>query len=349
MRTIALLLAASLLAGPAFAAPEAESRPVTRWEQAPDTAPRPEVEDPEGGWRTEIGLYADVHGDWADQAVLLRLANHAAVSIPQLAERLGVRPSGPIDVYVLSSEADFQRLQPGRTPDWADGTAWPNHGLIFLKTPSIRPGNADPLEQVLDHELVHILLGQAFDGRPVPRWFQEGMAQFYSGEATFEKAIALARNDFGLEPLPLANITGGFPPDPARAQLAYAQSADFIAWLHARGGDASLRTLVRELAAGTPVNDALRSASGLGVAEADAAWRSTQPATLDWYRWVTNPAGWWGAVAAFLAIGAYRRRRRGQRKLEQWDAEERARAEAILRAAEEAERRDPPVSLVWAR
>ena len=29
--------------------------------------------------------------------------------------------------------------------------------------------------------------------------------------------------------------------------------------------------------------------------------------------------------------------------------EERARAEAILRAAEEAERRDPPVSLVWAR
>ena len=253
MRTSALLLAASLLAGPAFAGPEAESRPVTRWEQAPDTAPRPEVEDPEGGWRTEIGLYADVHGDWSDQAVLLRLANHAAVSIPQLAERLGVRPSGPIDVYVLSSEADFQRLQPGRTPDWADGTAWPNHGLIFLKTPSIRPGNADPLEQVLDHELVHILLGQAFDGRPVPRWFQEGMAQFYSGEATFEKAIALARNDFGLEPLPLANITGGFPPDPARAQLAYAQSADFIAWLHARGGDASLRTLVRELAAGTPL------------------------------------------------------------------------------------------------
>lgn len=348
MPLFALALAASLFAGPAVAAPASASTPAERWEPAPDSAVRPTVEARAGGWRTETGLYADVHGEWSEQSTLTRLANHAASALPRLAARLGVRPAGPIDVYVLSTEADFHRLQPGRTPDWADGTAWPAHGLIFLKSPSIRPGTAAPLEQVLEHELVHVLLGQAFGARPVPRWLQEGMAQFYSGEATWERAIALARNDFGIEPMPLASITGGFPPDPVRAELAYAQSADFVTWLHGRGGDAALQTLVHRLAAGAPVSEALHTATGLGLAEADAAWRKSQPATSDWYRWLTNPAVWWGSAAALLAVGAYRRRRRGQLKLERWDAEERARAEAILRAQEEAARREPPAMMLWA-
>ncbi len=329
----ALAFAASLLGGPAEAAPPAEAA-AERWDVAPAAAARPTVEEPAGGWRTEVGLYADVHGAWEDQAVVVRLANHAASAVPTLAARLGLRPSGLIDVYVLPTEAAFHSVQPGRTPDWADGTAWPRHGLIFLKTPDIRSGTAAPLEQVLEHELVHVLLGQAFGPRPVPRWLQEGMAQFYSGEATWERAIALARNDFGLEPMPLGSITSGFPPDPVRAQLAYAQSADFVTWLHARGGDDALRTLVVELAAGAETSEAVYAAAGLTLDEADEAWRSTQPATSDWYRWVTNPAPWWGAIAGFLALGAWRRRRHGQRKLERWDAEERARVEALLRAQE---------------
>jgi hypothetical protein len=341
----ALALVASLLEAPAYAAAPAEL-PAARWDVAPEQAPRPQVAEPDGGWRTEVGLYADVHGPWADARTVVRLANHAASAVPALAERLGVRPTGPIDVYVLGSEAEFHAVQPGRSPDWADGTAWPAHGLIFLKTPAIRPGTATPLETVLDHELVHVLLGQAFGARPVPRWLQEGMAQFYAGEATWERAIALARNEFGIEPMPLASITAGFPADAVRAQLAYAQSADFVSWLHARGGDGALRTLVAEMAAGAPVGDAVYAASGLSLEEADAAWRSTQPATLDWYRWVTNPGLWWGAAAALLAVGAWRRHRRGQQKLARWDAEEQARAEALLRSA--ASEREPPAALVRA-
>jgi hypothetical protein len=344
----ALALAASLFGAPAQAEPGAREVPSARWEAAPEQASRPTVQEPTGGWRTEIGLYADVHGPWAEPGVVLRLANHAATALPRLAARLGVRPTGPIDVYLLPSEEAFHAVQPGRTPDWADGTAWPAHGLIFLKSPTIRPGTAAPLEQVLEHELVHVLLGQEFGTRPVPRWLQEGMAQFYAGEATWERAIALARNDFGLEPMPLASITGGFPADPVRAQLAYAQSADFVSWLHARGGEDSLRALVRQLAAGASTSDAVQLAAGLTLEQADAAWRETQPATVGWYRWVTNPALWWGAAAGFLAMAVWRRRTRAQLKLERWDAEERARAEAILRAQEANPRGDPPAMLMWA-
>lgn len=314
-----------------FAVPEAAAAP--RSAPTIDVAPiveRPAVAAPAEGWTSEVGLHADVHGTWADRAVVRHLANHAATAVPRLAERLGVLPGPTMNVYLVPSEAEFQRLQPGAPPDWADGTAWPRWSLIFLKSPDIRPGTASPLTTVLDHELVHVLLGQAFGPRPVPRWLQEGMAQYYAGEA-WERRILLAQNELGLAPLPLGTLTTGFPDHPVLAQLAYAQSADFVAWIAGRVGDDGLRTLVRELAAGKDADAALRATIGLSVNEADDAWRATQPTTEAWYRWLTNGNLWWGAGAAALAVAAWRRRTNAKKKLARWDAEEAARAEALLR------------------
>jgi hypothetical protein len=65
----------------------------------------------------------------------------------------------------------------GPSPEWADATAWPELGAIFLRSPDIRVGGDEPLEQVLDHELVHVLLGRAFGDEQPPIWLQEGVAQ----------------------------------------------------------------------------------------------------------------------------------------------------------------------------
>ncbi len=330
IRAIAVVLVC-LFAVPSLATAAPNAGP--RWEAAPDVE-RPTIAEPPGGWTTEVGLHADVHGTWSDRATLVRLANHAATSIPVLSKRLGVLPGPTTEVYVVPSEEAFHTLQPGATPDWADGTAWPRWSLIFLKTPSIRDGTATSLTTVLDHELVHVLLGQAFGRRPVPRWLQEGMAQFYAGEATWERRIALASNEHGLEPLPLATITTGFPRDAAWAHLAYAQSADFIAWAAGRAGEDGLRTLVQELVAGRSTDDALRAAVGLSVDEADALWRGRLPISQDWYRWVTNGSLWWGTAAGFLALAAWQRKRRAAVKLARWEAEEVARVEALLRRQE---------------
>lgn len=327
----ALALVAVFAFGSSVAA-HAESTPT--WRPAPETSERPSVPAPAEGWFTATGLYADVHGEWADRGTVTRLANHAATAVPALAKRMGLRPGATMDVYITPSEAAFHELQPGRTPDWADGTAWPNWSLIFLKSPSIRSGTASSLETVLDHELVHILLGQTFGGRPVPRWLQEGMAQFYSGEASWERSIALAKNDFGLAPLPLGTITTGFPPDAIQAQLAYAQSADFIAWIAGRNGEGALRTLVSELAAGAKVNDAVRASTGLSLEEANDAWLGTVPTASAWYRWATNSQLHWAIGAGFLGLAAWRRTQAGKVKMARWEAEEAARAAELFRQAE---------------
>jgi hypothetical protein len=320
------LLALLLSIGSAAAGPTLQS--------APTESPRPEVAAPLGGWWTEDGLYARVHAAPEDAATARRLAAHAARAVPRLAARLGVAAGGRLDIYVAPSAEEFARMQPGLPPDWADGTAWPRHGLVFLRAPSARPGTADPLEQVLDHEIVHVLVGRLFaaggaDSAP-PRWLQEGLAQWLSGEVGPDTARALGSG--GL--LPLAELTSSFPADPLRARLAYASSADFVVFLASSWGEDAVRRLVHRMAEGADADAALVTATGASLAEVEAAWRADWADPLFWARVAQGSTDvLWGLAAVGLVAGAYRARARNRAVLARWEEEEaayeRRRAEAL--------------------
>lgn len=312
----ALLLTFFLLLQAAFAGPS--------WQAAPDAGERPVVPAPPGGWWTEHGLYVNVHGGQDDHTVVRRLADHAATSLPRLSRLIGVEPGSDIDVYVAAEADQFDSMQPGIPPEWADGTAWPNWGLIFLRAPSIRPGTAEPLEQVLDHELVHILVGRAFAPRTPPRWLQEGLAQFWTGELDPSVATRLSSVVFGRERLfSLNQLSGSFYGDPVRAAEGYAASADFMGFLTARYGEDAVRTLVAEMAGGKAFPDALRVVTGKDMEAVEAEWsgRWTDPAAI--FGAVLSTDVLWGFAGVLAVIGAFRVRRRARKKLDRWEREER--------------------------
>lgn len=309
-----------LLAGPAHAA-SGTGGPA--WDNAPDAMMTvPTVEAPDGGWWTESGVYANVHGGAQDRVVVRRLAQHAATAVPRIAERMGVPAGARIDVYVATDAASFVRIQPAPTPDWADGTAWPRSGLIFLKSPSFRLGTAEPLETVLDHELVHVLLGSAFGARPVPRWLQEGLAQFYSGEIGPQLADQLSDGMFGVGIMGFRQIASGFPAEAMRARMAYAESADLVSWIATTHGEDALRTLIAALARGESLDNATRLATGLGVDGLDSAWRGRMQHSGLWFRGLMNSNVWWGLGAVALGVGWWRRRKRDRERRARWDREE---------------------------
>ncbi len=157
------LLGALLGAGPAAAA-EWTLPPETDHAEALLAPPPPVPED----WITVHGVYARVHAPASHARVAQRLANHAARSVPAIAEQLALPAGRTMTVYLADSDATFRALQPGAVPSWADATAWPHRSLIFLRDGQTRGGTAKPLEQVFDHEITHVLLGQAFGPRPVP-------------------------------------------------------------------------------------------------------------------------------------------------------------------------------------
>lgn len=327
----ALILSLLLLlggVGPAAAAPE--------WRSAPEAFPeRPTIEAPVGGWWTVDGAFARVHAPYAERVTAERLADHAARAVPRLSAALGVPAGGLVDIYLADDEA-FARIQPYAPPDWADGTAWPLQGLIFLHLPSSRPGTAAPLEQVLDHELVHVLVGRAFSPHRPPRWLQEGVAQVYAGEVGPGTTELLGRAEVFGGLMSLDALAGGWPADPVRAQLAYAQSADVVAHLRAEYGEDAVRRLIAGLSGGAGFEAALARATGADLATVEAGWLERWDDPWAFLRLFGDGTLLLGLGGAVVVVGAWRRQRRARAKLARWEREE---EERLLREQEAHARR----------
>lgn len=313
---LAYLLSLYLFVGAAFAGPT--------WRAAPaPIVERPSVSAPAGGWWSEDGQYARVHGGGSDVVTTRRLADHAAEAIPRIAHHLGVPAGGTIDIYLAPTQADFQRIQPNAPPDWADGTAWPRWGMIFLRAPSARPGTAERLEQVLDHELVHVLVGRAFAPRTPPRWLQEGLAQFYSGELGPKVSQDLTSVVFGRDELfSLTQLSSGFHGGAVQAHQAYAAAADFVGYLGSTYGEDSVRALIAEMSTGAQFSDALATSTGSDLATVEAGWRGRWMDPSLMVQAVATSELLWAAGGLLLVIGAWRARRRTRKKLERWTQEE---------------------------
>lgn len=298
--------------------------------------------DPPRDWITMHGSFVRVHGPPEHHALLLRIARHASDALPRLADALGVPIGTTIHLYVADSDATFRELQPGLPPTWADATAWPRRGIIFLRTPEVRGGMARPIEQVLEHELVHILLGRAFAPHATPNWLQEGVAQVMAGEYSPDTTRELARGLLMGELISLQRLSRGFPTHPVEARLAYAQSADFVSWLRAKHGEESLRVLVREMSAGKGIEAAVHAATGRMLDDVDRAWREGL---------VSSPLALTpvlegldvlllGAGGILLVGAGVMRRRRFRRRLEEMERQERLVDELLAQTRAEA-RRDP--------
>lgn len=263
-----------------------------------------------------------VHSAHRDRPTALRLSRHIATSLPRLAEQLDLPVGNRIHVVLAPTQDLFHSLQPGRVPQWADGTAWSSRGWIFLRAPRLRQNPTDSLETVLEHELVHILLGRAFSGRPVPRWLQEGVAQLMAGEYTAETTATLANGVLGDNLLSLYELSRGFPKDALRAHLAYAQSADFVAYIQNQYGQKSVQILIREMASGEAFAPSIRIATGRLVDELDTEWRTRLKESPFQFAPLMSEGVWWGLGAMLVPLAWFMVRRRNRRKVERWKREE---------------------------
>lgn len=273
-------------------------------------------------WVSEFGRYVVVHAAPDDARVARRLADHADEAVPRIGEALGIPAGQRIRVIVAPDDATFSSMQPGTPPTWADGTAWPLQGLVFLHAPDARPGTATPLETVFDHELVHIMLGRAFAPRRVPHWLQEGSAQVLANEVRPDQTARLGALGGADALLRLDDITGSWPADPVRAQLAYAQSAHLVAFLRNSYGQDAFRDLVRRLARGQDVDAALKGATGYTGHQIDTQWRTRLASSPLWMQSVFTDTTLLGLGGFMLVAGFFAHRKRRREQLDRWAREE---------------------------
>jgi hypothetical protein len=243
-----------------------------------------------------------------------------------------------IRLGVGRKEFEALALPGGAPPGWAVALAYPVHQIVLLDALSL---NAPDGPVTLRHELAHVALGQL---APVwPRWFQEGLAQNLTGERySVTHYSALFRAVTQERVFHFEDLAEEWPDLPADVEIAYAQSAAFVAHLTEHYGPQTMGRLVDGVRAGEPFEMAFGKAFRTSLLVEENAWREELANRYGWLPLTTSTALVW-LVGSGLCVAAYLRRRHQKgKKLEALAAEDAAEDAALRVLAAEAEQRGTP-------
>lgn len=208
-----------------------------------------------------------------------------------------------------------------RTPPWVSGWANGNAGLVVMFPSRARRYPDGGLEELLRHELSHVLAARAARGRPIPRWFDEGLALFGSRGWQLEDRSRLAFAMVRGEQTSLAQLDRLFTGGEGEMARAYAISGAFVRELILSKGRAIPGDILRRVGEGQPFAEAFASATGESLDVAEASFWRTQTIWSRWAPFITSTLALWLFIT-LLAMWAIRRRRAANRsRVAEWGEE----------------------------
>ena len=237
------------------------------------------------------------------------------------------RPRRPVVIAVAPDRARFRKWIGPSAPEWGAAVAFPNSSRIVMQGRTAGSDAGDPI-LVLRHELAHLALHEAIGEFP-PRWFDEGYASYAANEVARDAVLGanLALLFRGMPPLD--SLDAGFAGGSLHAEGTYALAYRAVAELAARDPERGLTLFFQYWKETQRFDLAVRRAYGITQAQFEAIWQSRtrrRYGGLALFADLSIAA----AVTLFLVLPFYIIRKR----------RDRLRMAALVRADQEAERRD---------
>lgn len=215
-------------------------------------------------------------------------------------------PSG-VALYLAENEDALIALAGTGVPDWGAGVTLPQEGRIVIPAFVSSRGSGWSDARVLRHEWAHVALYQHLEGLRIPRWFDEGYAEWASGgwapAEGWRLRIALALGKADLDSLVVA-----WPRGAADASLAYLLSASAIEYLVSRSGTRGLEVLLRRWAEGGDMDDAFRQTYGVTFSQFEEGWTKYVRKRYGWLYVLSHSILFW-LVGGLALLGLVRIRR----------------------------------------
>jgi hypothetical protein len=223
----------------------------------------------------------------------------------------------PEDVHITLVPEDDPRAS--SWSPWVLGVAEPPADILVFPSRATRYPY-DSLESVARHEVAHLALAQRAGGRPLPRWFHEGVA--VSVEAGFGFVDQARLLTAVASPPSIERINQLFESGTeTESSRAYLLATALVADVRRRHGPGVVGAIAARVGRGESFDQAFADVTGETAATAtSAAWAGY----LWWTRWILALdrliSSW--TLVLLLAIVAFvlQRRRRMQRR-KQWDEE----------------------------
>jgi hypothetical protein len=222
-------------------------------------------------------------------------------------------PTG-VQVVLAADEADFRRAAGGAPPDWSAAVALPGLNRIVIPAGASERSGGQPLGRVLRHEWAHIGLHQALPGLRIPRWFNEGYAQWAAGwdrTQAWRLRLLLAA---GRTP-PLDSLSLAWPDDRASAESAYLLAATVLEYLVGASGERGLEVFLRVWRDEGRFETALRRVYGLTTAQLEEDWRDYVRRRYGWVYVLSHSALAWALLGVLSLLLVRIRRRRDRERM----------------------------------
>ncbi len=253
--------------------------------------------------------------------VCQKLLTSLASSSQQLSQQLGIELDRPVAVYLAPSQRSFDELVGHPVPAWSDAITLPASNMIVLKSPTWSAPRRE-LAGIATHELVHVLLHRALKDRTIPRWLDEGLAVYYSGDKAYASSSQVSRALLTESLLSLDEIDHVLTFRADVAQLAYQQSYLAVVFLIKNYGIEAIRQIIDRLAAEEQFDQALVQVIGSDLWEFEQEWLRYIRQQYRWHFLVDFDNYLWVFVLLLLVAGFILIRRRNRRIIEQWSSED---------------------------
>jgi hypothetical protein len=227
-----------------------------------------------------------------------------------IAETVGLTVQGPpIQVVLAPETSDVARKMDSWIAGFAsngEGPGEKNEMVVLFpeRTPSY-PNSS--LEDVLRHEVAHVLIGRASAQRPIPRWFNEGLAMSVErgwrlqdeGQLVYQLAVGSRTSLDDLD-----RMFSGEQPEVTRAYVLSGALVHDLLQHHGAGIGAEILTRMNE---GASFEHAFTEAVGMTPADAEGEFWVRQYTWAAWLPTLTSTTTLWFVVTALALLAIVRR------------------------------------------
>ncbi|MFZ5515786.1 MAG: peptidase MA family metallohydrolase [Candidatus Zhuqueibacterota bacterium] len=272
-------------------------------------------------WRVKSVVPFYVYFQENDQANADFVLKTCVSAQQKLAAELQTQLDDSITIFLSPSQQIFQQMVGQHIPKWSNGLAAPFFNVIVLKSPSwLSPEN--DIRAIIVHELTHLFVNKAAGSQPVPRWLNEGLAIYYSGEKAYASGSQVSKALLTGSLVELSDIDDVLEFHQEKAQLAYQQSYLAVVYLIGQYQLPAVMRILSEISSGKTGNDAFLTAIGIDLWDFEDDWVEYVRSKFRWNFLIDFDTYFWILLLLLFILVLVFIRRRNRKTLQRWESED---------------------------
>ncbi len=148
------------------------------------------------------------------------------------------------------------------------------------------------LGTTLKHELCHLLLHQYVPEGKLPKWLDEGIAQWVSNgmaEIIMDRSDSvLSRVSLTGNYIPIGDLTERFPGSREALLLAYDESKSLVEYIVGEYGIGAILDILRNLRNGDTIDTAVPASISIPLDELEEKWHASLNKKIIWVTWLSD-------------------------------------------------------------